>query len=61
MFVRKPKYYFNIKTHKVEEGKQSPWNERMGPYKTYDEAARALERARANTARNDALDAAEEE
>ncbi|MBP3223465.1 MAG: hypothetical protein J6M18_06030 [Actinomycetaceae bacterium] len=37
------KYYFNTRTHKVEYGKQSPWIERMGPYKTYEEASLALD------------------
>lgn len=59
MFGRKPRYYFNTRTHQVEVGKQSSWNERMGPYDTYEEALGALERARANTARHDAIDAQE--
>ena len=43
VFFGKKKYYFNIKTFRVEEGKLSPWNERMGPYKTREDAQKALE------------------
>ena len=57
MFGRKPRYYFNTRTHEVEVGRQSSWRDRMGPYDSYEDALHALVRARANTARHDALDA----
>lgn len=38
-------FYFNVSTHEVEEGKASSWANRMGPYATREEAARALETA----------------
>ncbi|MGC5166560.1 SPOR domain-containing protein [Luteimicrobium sp. DT211] len=38
-------YYFNTQTGEVEEGKPSSWTHRMGPYRTREEAAHALERA----------------
>jgi hypothetical protein len=49
-------FWFNTKTHEVEEGKVSPAVDRAGPYATRDEAARAIETI---TARNAALDAEE--
>ncbi|MCM0638375.1 SPOR domain-containing protein [Cellulomonas wangsupingiae] len=47
-------YFYNTRTHEVEEGRQSDWSQLMGPYATREEALQALERARA---RNDAWDA----
>lgn len=43
-------FYFNVSTGAVEEGKVSPWTDRMGPYPTREEAERAFERAGARTA-----------
>ena len=40
------KFWFNIETHEVEEGRHSDWTKLMGPYETRDEAANALEKAR---------------
>lgn len=40
------KFYFNLKTHQVEEGRQSAWTDLMGPYPTREEAEQALENAR---------------
>lgn len=39
------KYYYNLTTGEVEQGRVSPWHERMGPYDTHEEASQALERA----------------
>ncbi|MDQ0426738.1 MULTISPECIES: hypothetical protein [Cellulomonas] len=39
-------FYFNTRTHEVEEGPRSDWSHRMGPYATREEAAHALETAR---------------
>lgn len=38
-------YYYNLNTKSVEEGRQSPGSELMGPYATREEAARALKTA----------------
>lgn len=40
-------YYYNLKTGRVERGLVSDWIERIGPYATHAEAAKALERAQA--------------
>ncbi|WP_062311915.1 hypothetical protein [Demequina rhizosphaerae] len=40
-------YYFNTRTKMVEKGRQSSWEHLMGPYPTYEEAAGALEIAKA--------------
>ena len=45
----KKKYYYNIKTHQVEEGRQSSWTELMGPYSTREAAEHALDLARERT------------
>ena len=42
-------YYFDTATGQVTQGKQGAWSTRMGPYATREEAAHALERARART------------
>lgn len=48
-----PDYYYNLDSHQVEEGPQSPGNELMGPYATREEAQRALAIA---ASRNEAWD-----
>lgn len=50
-------YFYNTRTHQVEEGRSSDWSQLMGPYATREEAEHALERARA---RNEAWDAQDE-
>ncbi|WP_420114328.1 SPOR domain-containing protein [Pseudactinotalea sp.] len=35
-------YYFNTETSQVEQGYQSDWTNRMGPYRTREEAEKAL-------------------
>lgn len=40
-----PRFWFNPRTGEVEEGKESPWTDRMGPYSTREEARHALEDA----------------
>lgn len=50
-------YWFNLRTHEVEEGPQSPGIDRSGPYATREEAAQALERMRARTEAWDREDA----
>lgn len=39
------KFYFNPSTGEVTQGKVASWDNRMGPYDTREEAARALETA----------------
>lgn len=42
-------FWFNPTTGEVEEGRVSPWTDRMGPYPTRAAAQEALEKARART------------
>ncbi len=45
-------YWYNIRTGEVEQGGfQSPSIDRVGPFETRDEASRALEILRANSAK----------
>jgi hypothetical protein len=44
------KYWYNTRTGEVEIGRQSPWNRRMGPYRTREEAEQAIEIARQRAA-----------
>ena len=52
------KYWYNTKTQQVEKGRQSSWENRMGPYDSRGEAEAALARAKA---RNEAWDAQDED
>jgi len=45
----KKKFYYNIKTGQVEEGRKSSWTDLMGPYPDRETAEQALEIARART------------
>lgn len=47
--VSAEEFYYNLRTHEVEEGRQSSWQELMGPYPTREAAAAALETAAART------------
>ena len=38
------KFYFDPTTHEVTQGKETSWDNRMGPYDTREEAERALEK-----------------
>jgi len=38
-------FYYNVSTGQVEEGRQSPGTELMGPYPTQEAARKALETA----------------
>ncbi len=49
-------YWFNVKTHQVEEGHQSDSSDLMGPYATRADAEHALQKAQENTERWDAED-----
>lgn len=49
-------FWFNPATGEVEEGRQSPWTDRMGPYPTRDAAQHALDTARARSEAWDAED-----
>lgn len=46
-------YWYNLKTGEVERGQRSAVTSLWGPFKTYEEAAHAMERARE---RNEAWD-----
>ncbi|MHA7144140.1 SPOR domain-containing protein [Arthrobacter sp. TmT3-37] len=46
-------YWFNVRTHEVEEDRQSDWSQLIGPYATRAEAEKALEKVQQ---RNDAWD-----
>lgn len=54
-------YYYNVSTGQVEEGRQSPGTELMGPYATRAEAQKALEKAAQRNKAWDEEDAAWEE
>ncbi|MBC7290213.1 MAG: SPOR domain-containing protein [Actinotalea sp.] len=43
------RFWFNPRTGEVEEGKESPWTDRMGPYATREEAQAALAEAQRRT------------
>nr|WP_297084611.1 SPOR domain-containing protein [uncultured Demequina sp.] len=47
--VPKVEYFFNTRTRMVEQGRQSSWENLMGPYDSYEAAARALETAQERT------------
>lgn len=49
-------YWFNIRTKQVEEGRQSGWQDLMGPYPTREAAQAALETARERTETEDEKD-----
>ena len=50
------RYWFNLETRQVEEGRQSSWDKLMGPYPTREAAEHALERADERTATWDEAD-----
>jgi hypothetical protein len=52
-------FWYNMRTGEVEQGLKSPSIDRAGPFATRDEAAHALEKLRANSARWAAEDAEE--
>ncbi|WP_146067326.1 SPOR domain-containing protein [Arthrobacter sp. SX1312] len=46
-------YWFNVRTHEIEEDRQSDWSQLIGPYATRAEAEKALEKVQQ---RNEAWD-----
>ena len=50
------KYYYNLETHQVEQGKISSYDNRIGPYDTREEAEHALEIAKERNRVADAYD-----
>ena len=50
------KYYYNLETRQVEQGKISSFDNRIGPYDTREEAEHALEIAREHNRIADAYD-----
>lgn len=55
---KETKWYYNISTKEVEQGKKSDSLQRLGPYDTKQEAEAALERV---ALRNEQADAYDEE
>jgi hypothetical protein len=53
-------FWYNTRTHEVEEGKVSPAIDRAGPYATREEAADAIRAIQERNARLDAEDAADD-
>lgn len=51
-------YWFNVRTHEVEEDRQSDWSQLIGPYTTRAEAEKALQKVQE---RNEAWDAEDED
>jgi hypothetical protein len=49
-------YWWSLVHHRVEQGPGSPDSERLGPYRTYEEAETALDRARKRSEAWDAKD-----
>lgn len=49
-------YWWSLVHNRVEQGPGSPNAERLGPYRTYEEAATALERAHRRSEQWDADD-----
>ncbi|WP_138442940.1 SPOR domain-containing protein [Sinomonas susongensis] len=39
-------YWYNVRTHQVEEDAMSDWTQLLGPYETRDEAEHALEKVK---------------
>lgn len=50
------KYYYNLETRQVEQGKVSSFDNRIGPYDTREEAEHALEIAKERNRIADAYD-----
>ena len=50
------KYYYNLETHQVEQGKISSYDNRIGPYDTREGAEYALEIAKERNRVADAYD-----
>ena len=50
------KYYYNLETRQVEQGKVSSYDNRIGPYDTREEAEHALEIAKERNQVADAYD-----
>ncbi|MDQ6755105.1 MAG: SPOR domain-containing protein [Actinomycetota bacterium] len=53
-----PQYWYNVKTHQVEEDAQSDWTQLIGPYISREEAEKALEKVRS---RNESWDAGDDD
>lgn len=55
------KWFYNQETKTVEQGRQSSFEHRLGPYDSKEEAEQAMEIVAARNAAADAYDEAEEE
>ncbi|AZA14007.1 hypothetical protein ACFPVT_07775 [Corynebacterium choanae] len=54
------KWYYNLETKEVVQGKQIGWTDRMGPYDTREEAEHALQIAHERNEQADAYDEQDE-
>ncbi len=57
---KREQFWYNMHTGAVEQGFESPSADRVGPFATREEAAHALEKLRANSAKWAADDAADD-
>lgn len=55
------RFWFNVDTHEVEEGPESDWSKRLGPFSTREEASKALEIHQARNEKWDAEDKADKD
>lgn len=51
-----PQFWYNVKTHQVEEDAQSDWTSLIGPYNSRAEAENALAKVQERNARWEAGD-----
>ncbi|MGO4383939.1 SPOR domain-containing protein [Specibacter sp. RAF43] len=49
-------YWYNVRTHQVEEGPQSDWRQLLGPYETRADAEQALAQVQRNNEATDSFD-----
>lgn len=54
------KWYYNVATGEVSQGKQAAWDDRMGPYDSAEEAKSAMETVAQRNKAAEAEDRAED-
>lgn len=55
------KFYYDTKTSEVTQGKETNWDDRMGPYDTREEAENAMKIANERTKAADRKDEADDD
>ncbi|WP_394282050.1 hypothetical protein [Corynebacterium sp.] len=55
------KFYYDTKTGEVTQGKETNWDDRMGPYDTREEAENAMKIANERTKAADRKDEADDD